>query len=85
MTEGDIRQGILAFIRGTLAYPGTEVTEETDLFEGEVLDSLMLLQLVLHIEKTYAIALTPDDLSSASFAKVPTLGALVFNRIEQRP
>ena len=50
MTDNDVTQSILAYIQSEIAYPGTEVTEETDLFEGGVLDSLMILRLVLHLE-----------------------------------
>ena len=85
MTENDVTQGILAFIRSEIAYPGIEVTEETDLFEDGVLDSLALLKLVLHLETTYAITFDPEDLSASAFAHVPALSTMVLNRIERRP
>ena len=85
MNEETVREGILAFIQSEIAYPGTEVSEETDLFDAGVLDSLMLLRLILYLETTYSIAFSPEDLSSSAFARVPSMGALVLQRIEARP
>ena len=85
MTETDVAQGILAFIQSEIAYPGADVTEETDLFDGDVLDSLGILRLVLHLETTYAITFAPEDLSSSAFARVPSISSLVVERIEARP
>lgn len=83
MTESDVTEGILTYIRSEVAYPGIDVTEETELFESGVLDSLMLLRLVLHLEATHAISFAPEDLVPEIFGRVPTLSALVLRRIEQ--
>jgi acyl carrier protein len=85
MTENEVTQGVLSYIRSEIAYPGTEVTEGTELFESGVLDSLMLLRLVLHLESTYAISFAPDDLKPSVFGRVPSLTSLVLRKIEQRP
>lgn len=84
MTETDVAEGILEFVRGEIAYPGTEVTAETELFESGVLDSLKLLRLVLHLETAYGIGFQPEDLNPAVFGRVPALAALVLSRVEQR-
>jgi len=85
MTENEVKQGILAFIRSEIAYPGIEITEETDLFDDGVLDSLALLKLVLHLEATYEITFDPEDLNAAAFARVPSLSTMILGRIEARP
>ncbi len=85
MTDNDVKQSILAYIQSEIAYPGTEVTEETNLFDDGVLDSLKILRLVLHLETAYSITFAPEDLSSSAFARVPSLSSLVVRRIEQRP
>ena len=85
MNEETVRQGILAFIRNEIAYPGAEVSEETDLFDSGVLDSLALLRLIMHLESAYSITFSPDDLSSSAFARVPSLSSLIVQRIEGRP
>ncbi len=85
MTQNEVQRGILTFIQSEVAYPGTEVTEATDLFDDGVLDSLAILRLVLHLEATYAITFAPEDLSSSAFARVPSLSSLVLQRVEQRP
>ena len=85
MNEAAVSEGILAFIRSEIAYPGTEVTEETELFDAGVLDSLALLRLILHLETTYSVVFSPEDLSSAAFARVPTLSALVVQRAAAEP
>lgn len=85
MNEETVKEGILAFIQSEIAYPGTEVTDETDLFDAGVLDSLMLLRLILYLETTYSIAFSPDDLSGAAFARVPSMSALVVQRAEAHP
>ena len=85
MTETDVSESILGFIRGEIAYPGTEVTADTELFESGVLDSLKLLRLVLHLESRYGISFQPEDLDPAVFGRVPALSALVLERIGRRP
>ena len=84
MTESEIAQGILDYIRGEIACPGTEVTDQTELFESGILDSLMLLRLVMHLETTHSIAFTPEDLNPAIFGQVAALSSLVARRRGER-
>ena len=85
MTEKDVAEGILEYLRNEIAYPGTEVSEQTELFESGVLDSLAVLRLVMHLEAAHAITFTPEDLTPEIFGRVPALSALVCRRIEERP
>ena len=85
MTESDVADSILGFIRSEIAYPGTEVGVQDDLFDSGVLDSLKLLQLVLHIETAYPITVAAEDLDPAVFGRVGSLSAFVMRKIERRP
>ncbi len=80
-TEAAIADGILGYIRDEIAYPGTEVTETTELFESGVLDSLAVLRLVLHLETTHGITFAPEDLDPCVFGRIPAIAALVQRRI----
>ena len=82
MIEKDVAEGILEYLRSEIAYPGTEVSEQTELFESGVLDSLALLRLVMHLETTHGISFAPEDLKPEIFGRVPALSALVLRRIE---
>ncbi len=81
MTESDIAESILSFIRGEIANPGAEVTAETELFESGLLDSFQLLRLVMHVEAAHGISFKPEELTPDNFGQVSSLSALVAGRI----
>jgi len=56
------------------------VTAETDLLDSGYLDSLVVMDLVLAIEKQFGVALDSSDISPRHFQSVKTLAAFVYSR-----
>ena len=81
MTEAEIADGILRYLRDEIAYPGTEVTRDTALLDSGVLDSLALLRLVLHLETAHGITFAPEDLDPCVFERIPAIASLVQRRL----
>jgi acyl carrier protein len=58
------------------------VTPDTDLLDSGLLDSLLLTDLILHIEGQYGVAFDSHHISPANFRTVAAIVGLVC---EQRP
>lgn len=58
------KEDIINFIKGDLLDDSDEViTLETSLFEERLLDSLNLITLIAHLEKTYGIKINPAEVN----------------------
>ena len=66
-------------IDGELFPLDESVTEDTDL-HSEGLDSLMLMQLILLLEREFSISIAPEDLDRANFSSLTNLASLVRNK-----
>ncbi len=55
---------------------------DTDLIGTGLLDSLLLLDLVLHVEHVHGVALDAGDVTPANFRTLATLARLVGQRLE---
>ena len=58
------------------SHPNPEVTESTELLVTKLLDSTDFLDLTSHVEKSYGMKISPDDLSperSWTLSSVPGL------------
>lgn len=53
---------------------------DSDLLDGGLLDSLLLTDLILHIEERYAVAFDAGDVSPANFRSVAAIVELVVGQ-----
>ena len=60
---------------------GQSLTVETDLLEAEVLDSLLIMDLAAHVERTYGVKLENTDIAPRHFRSVAALAELVAERM----
>jgi acyl carrier protein len=60
--------------------PGVEVPNDADLFGQGLVDSLGLMRLVAHLEDTYRIRVTDEDLVPENFGSVGALARFVASR-----
>ncbi|MET8813828.1 phosphopantetheine-binding protein [Streptomyces sp. NPDC004549] len=74
LTPAAVEAGLLAFLA-----QWTKRTWEVDedLFAGGGVSSLFALELVVHIEQAYGVAVTGDELSLVNFRTVRTMTSLV--------
>jgi acyl carrier protein len=61
------------------------VTRDTDLLDGGLLDSLLLTDLILHIEGQHAIEFDSGHVSPANFRTVSAIAGLVLEQFPPRP
>ncbi|MEU0991371.1 acyl carrier protein [Streptomyces sp. NPDC005953] len=70
----DLEKELLGFLEG---HTGTPWEPDTDLFRAGGLSSLFAMQLVVHLEKSYAIAIRGADLRLDNFRTVRQMAQLV--------
>ena len=76
-----IQADLLALVRAR-GRDHAAVAADTDLIDGGLLDSLLLTDLILHIEERYAVAFDAGDVSPANFRSV---AAIVDRMLGQSP
>jgi D-alanine--poly(phosphoribitol) ligase subunit 2 len=59
-------------------------SHETDLLEAGLLDSMGLVDLLMHIEKAFGITIGLEDLDVEDFRSVNSIAAVVGVRIEAK-
>ncbi len=74
-----VQADLLALVRAR-GVDHAGVAADTDLIDGGLLDSLLLTDLILHIEERYAIAFDGGDVSPANFRSVAAIADLVLGR-----
>ncbi len=72
-----VEADLLAFVRARGLDPA-RVATDTDLIDGGLLDSLLLTDLILHIEERYGLALDGGHVSPANFRSVAAIADLVI-------
>mgnify|MGYP000176867491 CR=1 FL=1 len=70
---------ILEIIQTEILDSPETLTSETDLFEAG-LDSMAIMQLLLHIEDHFDVVLEPADLSRENFQTAPKIVALIESK-----
>jgi len=71
MTYEVAREQLISFL-GTIARPGTQITDaddDTNLFDAGLIDSLALVQIIIYLEEHFDVSLRahnidPNDLAS---------------------
>lgn len=74
----DTAQIILDWLRKTAAHSaGTDITEDTELIEQGILDSLQVLNLVCFMEEQFAVVLPVEEFVPENFRTAATVAAMV--------
>ena len=71
-----IEEGLLEWCNNRLR-SSVPITAETNLLDSGYLDSLLVMDVVLSIEKQYGVAIGSSEISPRHFRSVKTLAALV--------
>jgi acyl carrier protein len=75
-----VREYILSeYMQGT---PADELSDDTNLIEEEILDSLGIFALVEFLEETYGIQIEAEEVVMTNFETVKTIEALVTRLTE---
>lgn len=65
-------------------HPDVELSDDLDLLEADVLDSLGILTLVDFLESTFGIAVEPEDVTLDNFETVRAIADLVASKRDGR-
>ena len=76
--ETNLAGEILEHLSGTLPIPVESV--DTDLLESGALDSLAIIELVMHLEQTYNVEIPMQDLEIDDLRTVNRIAGLVAKR-----
>jgi acyl carrier protein len=78
-----VEQELLSFIASRVA-SGAQLATDTDLLEDELLDSLLIMDVVAHMEGRYGVRLENTDIAPANFRTVERLAGLIAARRRPR-
>lgn len=73
--EKTIREKIRGYILASIHVP--DLADDDNLFESGIVNSLFAVQLMVFIEKTFAIEVTADDLEIANFKSIEAAAGFV--------
>jgi methoxymalonate biosynthesis acyl carrier protein len=76
-----VEQALLAFLAEQIK---TEVAPDHDLFGSGLVSSMFAMQLVVHLEEAYDIAILGPELNLDNFRTVTAMTALVLRLREQQ-
>ena len=79
--ETEIRAKIRAFILASIHLP--DLTDDDNLFESGIVNSLFAVELMTFLEKTFGIEVTPDDLEIANFQSIDASADFVVRKRAQ--
>ncbi len=82
LTDGVLRDQIKTLF---VQHMNVEVpSHETDLLESGLLDSMGLVDLLVHIEKTFGLTIGLEELDVEDFRSVATIAAVVGGRMQAK-
>ncbi len=80
MSTEAILEKVKSYILRTI--DGTEITEDTDLFQTGVIHSLFAVQLVVFIEKAFHLELEEEDLTQENMRTIRNIAELIEEKQE---
>lgn len=79
MTQPEVAQELLKFIKGEIVDPSIEISETTDLQNVQGIDSMAMVQIVLFIERKFDVTFSDEELNPEIFKSVNILAEAVLN------
>jgi len=81
MKKDDIVQSLIAFIEK--ASKRSNLDPDRDIVDMEYINSLIIMQLILYIEKEYEISVDNNVLGSKQFHTINGISEYIFTKIEE--
>jgi acyl carrier protein len=69
------------FLEATFPNPGVQLTSSTPLLNDWFLDSIGIIETVLHLETEFGIPVSRADINAANFRDLDALATLVVGRL----
>jgi acyl carrier protein len=80
----DVRSSISTYIRSELNPALTELTDDTELIESGIIDSLGIMKLLQYLEDSFSIHIADDELRPETFETPGTIVSLVERKLASR-
>ena len=77
----NITQEIFDFIKTKYSLYDIEFSDKTDLILKGIIDSMQVIELIMHLEKEYEVEFTEDDLLDNSISSVDGLACLIHSKV----
>ncbi len=78
----EIASQLTDYLNATIC-PLTTIAPHTDLLDAGVVDSLMIMELVSHMQATYGISITPGEIAPQNFRSVDNLSELIHSKLDK--
>ncbi|MBU0485473.1 MAG: acyl carrier protein [Proteobacteria bacterium] len=78
MTTEVVKEKIRTFIQGYIQVP--ELKDDEDYFASRLVNSMFAMQLVLFVEKEFAVQVESEDLEISNFNSVNSISGLVARK-----
>ena len=75
-----INNELIEYVNFNYSIGDASVTPETNLTVSGVIDSMQVIELILHIEKKYNIVFTEDDFLDSGFSSIAGLSELILSK-----
>lgn len=75
---GEVKEAIKRFVARSINIP--DLSDDEDLFESGLVNSLFAVQLMTFIEKTFAIEVEADDLDISNFRSLNAATSFVLKK-----
>lgn len=79
MNTLDIRHALRTYIASAIRT--SALADDTDIFEAGLVNSMFAMQILLFIEKTFALTVGNDELDLANFRSVDAMTAFVERKL----
>ena len=83
MTDAEIRQGLVDFLRAECGIADEQLSSTEALFSSGLLDSMDILKCVMHIESGYNLSISPLEVSLDSFDTLDRIVDFIKSRTSQ--
>jgi len=80
----EIKDAIRFFIHNTMLKKIHSFSNDEDLFEINILDSIELLRLINHIEQQYQIVITPIEITIDNFKNISKISTLIEQKLSKK-
>jgi acyl carrier protein len=80
LSEAQIIGSVKSFLKTNKPGSGGDIGEKDDLFKSGVLDSLLTVALISHVEKEFNISLGYEDLSEENLSTLSSISQLVSRK-----
>lgn len=83
-SASDLRSEIRSLVESQFS-PAPGLGDDDSLFDHGVVDSLQVVELVMHLESGFGIRVHPHEITRENFETVSTIAAYVAGKLEPRP